>query len=287
MRVQFLDPEPRWCREESAAYVVVPVEYDGTSTYGKGADRGPDALLDASRYLEKYDIETGLEAYTAGIYTSDPTFDFSVPERMVAGVRDAVLEVLEKGKIPVVIGGEHSVSIGAIRAAAECAGPVSVLQLDAHGDLQDVYKGSPLNHGCVMARAQEVAERCVQVGIRSMDIRELERAERSTMFYAADIYDNNLWMEKVIDALGERVYLTVDLDVFDPSIMPSTGTPEPGGLGWYQVLEMLRLLIRRRRIVAFDIVELCPGENRASDFTAAKLLYKIISYMEEKKRIQR
>jgi agmatinase len=185
---------------------------------------------------------------------------------------------LDKGKFIIVIGGEHSVSIGSIQAHAEKYDDLTVLQLDAHTDLRDEYHDSKYNHACVMAR---VKEKCpiVQVGIRSMDASEKDSIDSSRTFFAKDIYNNTDWIKQVISKLTDNVYVTIDLDVFDPSIMPSTGTPEPGGLLWYDVLMLLKNISKKKNIVGFDVVELCPeSHNRAPDFLAAKLIYKFLSY---------
>jgi agmatinase len=178
----------------------------------------------------------------------------------------------------VVVGGEHSVSVGAVQAHVDRYPGLSVLQLDAHADLRDEYEGSKYNHACVMARIRELCP-IVQVGIRSMDISEKPALAENRVFFAHAIHGSLTWIDQVVAGLTERVYLTIDLDAFDPSIMPSTGTPEPGGLGWYEVLTLLKTVCRRRTVVGFDVVELCPVEtNWAPDFLAAKLIYKILSY---------
>jgi agmatinase len=267
----------------SAKVALLPVPYDGTSTWGKGADRGPAALLAASQVLEWYDIETDSEVYRRGIATARAVQERASPDRMVAAVHRRVRDLLGRDKFVVVLGGEHSVTVGAVAAHAERFSDLSVLQLDAHSDLRHEYKGSKFNHGCVMAR---VKEHCpiVQVGIRSMDVSEKAGMTRGTVFFAERILDLRAeqWLPQVIKRLSRNVYLTVDLDVFDPAVMPSTGTPEPGGLGWYAVLEVIRRVAASRRIVGFDVVELCPNRNdRAPDFLAAKLVYKTLSYILE------
>ncbi|MBN2407921.1 MAG: agmatinase [Elusimicrobia bacterium] len=258
---------------------ILPVPFDGTSTWIKGADKGPSAIIEASQNLELYDIETGSEVFRKGIYTGKE-IKASGPDEMVGAVYKEVGKLLEDEKFPVIIGGEHSVSIGAVRAVNEFHGGISVLHLDAHSDMRDIYEGSPNNHACVMARVKEMGCRYVSVGIRSSDTSELKNIERDRTFYAENIYGSGDWMEKVIDSLPEgRVYITIDLDVFDIGLMPSTGTPEPGGLDWYQVTGLLRRVAENREIVAFDVVELCPSGNKAPDFLAAKLIYKLLSYI--------
>ncbi len=272
-------PEP-FGDPAQARVAIVPVPYDGTSTWLKGADRGPAAIIEASSHLELYDIETRSEPYLRGIFTDAPVSEGSSPEAMARAVEQRVSAHLEAERFPVVLGGEHSVAIGAMRAAAARCPDLSFLQLDAHTDLRPEYGGSPYNHACVMARARELGP-IVQVGIRSLDAAERAGLDPRRVFYAEQLAGRRArrgWAREVVRQLSPRVYLTLDLDVLDPAIMPSTGTPEPGGLGWYQVLELLELLCRRRELVGFDLVELAPGENRAPDFLAAKLVYKLLAY---------
>ena len=266
---------------ENAGIVLIPVAYDGTSTWIKGADKGPAAIIEASANMELYDIETDSEVYRRGIFTEEEIGGQITTREMIDAVHDAVQYYLEQGKFTVVIGGEHSVSIGAIKAHARQYEKLTILQLDAHADLRDEYNGSKYNHACVMARAKEFCP-IVQVGVRSMSISEKESAVESQMFLAEDIHDNTDWIKKVISRLSDDVYITIDLDALDPSIMPSTGTPEPGGLLWYDVLTLLRMVSEKKNVVGFDVVELCPdSSNKAPDFLAAKLIYKLLSYTLE------
>ena len=263
---------------ENAKIVVIPVAYDGTSTWSKGADKGPEAIIEASANMELYDIETDCEVYKKGIFTEETIAGEISTTEMIEEVAGRVDYYLEKNKFIVVIGGEHSVSIGSIRAHAEKYEKLSVLQLDAHSDLRDEYNDSKYNHACVMARAKELCP-IVQIGVRSMDSSEKEFIDMSRVFFAKDIYNNMARAETAISELLDNVYITIDLDVFDPSIMSSTGTPEPGGLLWYDVLGLLRAVSGRKNIVGFDVVELCPDpRNKAPDFLAAKLIYKLLSY---------
>jgi len=263
---------------ENSSIVIIPVAYDGTSTWSKGADKGPEAIIEASANMELYDIETTSEVYKKGIFTDEPVEDLSLPEDVVEPLTSKVQYYIEEGKFVVVIGGEHSVSIGSIKAQAEKYENLSVLQLDAHLDLRDEYNGSKYNHACVMARAKELCP-IVQVGIRSMDASEKDSIDPSRVFFAKDIYNNMVRTEMVISKLSDNVYITIDLDVFDPSIMPSTGTPEPGGLLWYDVLGLLKPVFKEKDVVGFDVAELCPDvRNKAPDFLAAKLIYKLLSY---------
>ena len=270
-------PKP-YAEFESSKVAIVPVPYDGTSTWIKGADKGPKALLDASANMEIYDIETDSEVYKIGIYTDSAITEDSTPEAMVDAVRERTLSLIDKDKFTIIIGGEHSVSIGTIQAHAQRYKNLSVLQIDAHADLRDSYEGSKNNHACVMARAKELCP-IVQVGIRSMDTGEKANLDPKRVFWAHKIVNCDDWMDQAIELLTENVYLTIDLDGFDPSILPSTGTPEPGGLQWYPTLKFLRKVIEKRNLVGFDIVELCPNtDDKASDFLAAKLLYKLLTY---------
>ncbi len=274
----FGDFDDKFHDPNTARVVLLPVPYDATSTYIKGSGIGPAAILEASYQLENYDIETNSEPYKVGIHTAEPVTENSSPEKMIAAVHNKTAEYLSKDKFVVTIGGEHSVSIGAIQAHAEKVKDLGVLQLDAHADLRDEYQGSKFNHACVMARVKEFCP-VVQVGIRSMDIEEKKVMTAGSVFFAEDIHKDRSYIESVIDKLTDNVYITIDLDVFDPSVMPSTGTPEPGGMLWYDVLALLRAVCKKKNVVGFDIVELCPNENnKAPDFTAAKLIYKTLAY---------
>lgn len=261
-----------------SAIIILPVPYDETSTWMRGADKGPEAILNASVNLEFYDIETSSEAHLSGINTVEPVLEKETPDKLVRAVQARTLSILKDNKFPVVIGGNHTVSIGAIRAFSEHFETISVLQLDAHADLRQEYEGSEFNHACVMARARECAK-IVQVGIRSMSAGEIPDCECDRMFYSKDLYYNKLLYGKAIDKLTENVYITIDLDVFDPSIMPSTGTPEPGGPAYLEIMHFLRDVIKSKNVLGFDVVELCPSSaNKAPDFIAAKIIYQLLSY---------
>jgi agmatinase len=263
--------------------IIVPVPYDETSTWMRGADKGPDAILEASVNLEFYDVETSSEAHLAGIFTIDPILQKETPELLVNDVYNRILSLLNDKKFPVVIGGNHTVSIGAIKAFSEYFSDITVLQLDAHADLRQDYEGSSLNHACAMARAKEFAP-IVQVGIRSMSAGELPYVDKERIFYSHELFYNKDLYGTALDLLSENVYITIDLDVFDPSIMPSTGTPEPGGPEYLELLHFLRNVIKRRNVVGFDIVELCPNAaNKSPDFIAAKIIYQLLSYRYSKR----
>jgi agmatinase len=263
---------------DESAIIILPVPYDETSTWMRGADKGPDAVLEASVNLEFYDIETKSEAHLHGIHTVPPILEKETPEKLVNAVKQKVAELLSKKKFPVVIGGNHTVPIGCFKAFSDHYNDITILQLDAHADLRPSYEGSEYNHACAMARARECAP-VVQVGIRSMSVDELPYVDKDRMFFSHELFYNKELYNKALGMLSENVYITIDLDVFDPSIMPSTGTPEPGGPEYFELMHFLRNVIRSRNVVGFDIVELCPSStNKSPDFIAAKIIYQLLSY---------
>ncbi|MFZ6050980.1 agmatinase [Halocola ammonii] len=267
-----------------AEIVLLPVPYDGTSTWVKGADRGPDAFLEAAENMEIYDIETESEVFRHGIHLAEAIKEKSSPEAMTDAVHKAVAAHLSNKKFVTLFGGEHSISIGSIRAFMENYSDLTVLQIDAHADLRPEYHGSKCNHACALYEASQKAN-LIQVGIRSMDISEREHMNEEQVYFAHHIRESRstTWISEMVDHCTDNVYITIDLDAFDPGIMPSTGTPEPGGLTWYQVLDIVKAVNRNKNIVGFDIVELCPNENnKAPDFLAAKLYYKMLSYIFNK-----
>ncbi len=257
-KVLFGDFEERYTDYGTAEIAILPVPYDGTSTWIKGADKGPWALLEASFNMEFYDLETGTEVFRRGIATLDAVTENASPEAMTDEVERRMDAILADGKFPVVLGGEHSVSVGAFRAMAKRYGEFSILQLDAHSDMREEYEGSRYNHACVMARGKEIAASLAQVGIRSSAAEEKVNIDPQRIFYAHDIKESGgtTWMYEVSQMLGDRVYVTIDLDVLDPAYMPSTGTPEPDGLTYREVLNLLRLINERHHIVGLDVVEI-------------------------------
>lgn len=275
-----------------AAFSVVPVPYDLTASYISGMRNGPRAIIEASTHMELYDDELGCEPYEAGIETLAQVESTAIgPEEMIKRVRQASSGVIGAGKIPVLLGGEHSITLGLVQALLEKYPDLSVLQLDAHADMRDTYQDTPFNHACVARRISELCP-IVQVGIRSLCMEEAEflragekagrKAKTSIKtYYATDVIKGISW-DSVVRNLTKNICITVDLDVFDPSIMPATGTPEPGGIGWYDALGLLKKAISRRRVVGFDVVELCPlPGNIAPDFLAAKLVYKMMGYVNQ------
>jgi agmatinase len=267
-----------FAKEENSETVLIPVAYDGTSTWNKGADKGPEAFLIASENMELYDIETDSEVYKNGIFLTDIFSDFNNPVDMVKKVYTEVKKFINNNKFVTLIGGEHSVSIGSIRAHYESYNDLTVLQLDAHADLRKEYLGSPYNHACALHEASSNTN-LIQAGIRSMDISEKKYMKKENVFFMHDIIHDEFWVDEAIRQMTENVYITLDLDVFDPSIVPSTGTPEPGGMSWNDVISFLECVFSEKNVVGFDITELCPDEHeKSSDFLAAKLYYKMLSY---------
>lgn len=244
----------------------------------KGADKGPKAFLEASENMELYDIETDSEVYKQGIYLSQPVTESSSPEAMVEAVTEKVKSYLNRNKFVTLFGGEHSISIGAIRAFSRHYENLTVVQIDAHADLRESYEGSKCNHACALYEANQTTN-LIQVGIRSMDQSEKSVMNYDNVFFAHEIESDDYWIEQAVERMTDTVYITIDLDGFDPSLFPATGTPEPGGLFWYETLRFLRDVFKEKNVVGFDLVELCPSPALyASDFLAAKLYYKMLSY---------
>ena len=231
--------------------------------------------------MELWDEETGTDVHRIGIFTlPEMEFPFATMEEVMREIRRVAGELVARGKFPVVLGGEHSITAPIVAAVAAKHPGLSVLQIDAHADLRDSFMGTPHNHACAMRRVLEYA-RCTQVGIRSLSTEEAAVAPTlpTTIFYDFNMRQHENWIERVVDSLGETVYITIDCDGFDPAIMPAVGTPEPGGLTWYEMLTLLRRVIDSRQVVGCDIVELCPMPgNVAPNFLCAKLIYKILSY---------
>ena len=267
---------------QKARAVVLPVPYDGTTSYRAGTRDGPAAILMASRNVELYDIELGCEPLNKGVFTfPELEPDMRGPGETIERLTAAFDTMIADDKFPVLLGGEHSLTTGPVRAFKRKFGDaLSVLQLDAHADLRDEYEHTPFNHAAVMRRVIDLAE-ITQVGIRNISAEEMEfvkEIDHQGIFWGHQIVGTDTsWMDQVIDRLKEHVYISIDLDAFDPSIMPAVGTPEPGGLLWYPVLELLMRVVRERHVVGFDVMELCPIPGSiAPDFLAAKLIFKLL-----------
>jgi N1-aminopropylagmatine ureohydrolase len=276
--------------DESTAFagarvVVVPVPFDGTTCYRPGTREGPHAIIDASRNLELYDTELRRSPFAVGIHTLRAvTPVMGNAAGMVDRIEEVTAHLLDAGKFVVTLGGDHSTSIGVVRAFARRHPGMSVLQIDAHADLREEYEGTPLSSATIMRRVLDVCPRTAQVGIRSMSEPEAQLVgeRKLPMWLASAIHaqtrqGRDEWIEQVVAALADEVYVTIDVDAFDPSLVPGTGTPEPGGLGWYEVIDLLAAVTAHRRVIGFDVVELSPlVEGHVSPVVAAKLVYKLI-----------
>ncbi|MCI0489666.1 MAG: agmatinase [Blastocatellia bacterium] len=275
--------EPEYSAFDVARILVLPVSYEGTVSYGRGTADGPRAIIEASRNMELYDEETGGAVYRLGIHTLPEVAPVDPPEAMMERVERRAEELLDTGKFILMLGGEHSITGPVIRAFGRRFDNLSVLQIDAHADLRESYDGTPHSHASIMARVVEVCP-AVQVGIRSISESEILRLPHlpTKIYWAKDIVGRSDWHEEAISHLTENVYLTIDIDGLDPSLVPSTGTPEPGGLGWYDAIGIIRAAARTRRIVGMDVTELAPVPgNNSPDFLTARLIYKSLSYIFE------
>jgi len=271
-KTSFLDIAPPYTEYKTAKFAVIPVPYEKTVSYGSGTAKGPDAILKASQHVEDYDIELDRETCRAGIHVGKGIKD-------IKEIRGRIKKILEDKKIPVMLGGEHSITLFAVEACKEKYKNLSVLQFDAHADLRDTYHGSKYSHACAARRILEICP-AVQVGIRSMSKSEMDYAKSSGQISKIHTAEKLEIVENVCAQLSKDVYITFDVDVFDPSVMPSTGTPEPGGLDYYEVLDILRGVAREKNIVGFDVVELAPVKGiHHPDFTIAKLIYKLMGYI--------
>ena len=270
---------------EKAKFVILPVMYEGTVSYKKGTFYAPKKIMDAFLNLELYDEELGISAYKLGIYLEDPLiFDSKEkPEIVIEKTQQRVSKILTHGKLPVILGGEHSITIGCVKAMLKRYKNLSILILDAHADLRDEFMKSRYNHACTSARIRELSSEVVQVGIRSMSRKEGERLkkEKLDLYFAKDFLENKETVVKeILSKLQKDVYVSIDVDVFDSSILPAVGTPEPGGLDWYSVLFLLKELSKRKKIRGFDLVEFSPiAKFHAYDFMLAKLMYKFLGYI--------
>lgn len=269
---------------ENSRVVVFPVSYEGTVSYGTGTGGGAMAIVDASRNMELYEEETDAETYRIGIHTVPEFAPRPTPEAMMEALYQESRRLLESKKFLCMLGGEHSVSGPVIRAHAERFHDLSVLQIDAHADLRDSYDGTPHSHASIMARVvKDMRIPSVQVGIRSLsgdEARSIAAGLPTKIFWARDVAGKTDWIDDAVERLTDNVYLTIDIDGLDPSLVPTTGTPEPGGLGWYETLELIRKVAERKRIVGMDLVEFSKTENSdAPAFLCAKLVYKTLSYI--------
>ncbi len=287
-RVNFLDLEPQFSSYQSSRFVVLPLPYEGTVTYGTGTAGGPDAIIQASTQVELFDEELLGEFFQAGVFTADPVDCQSLsPEQTQEQIYSAATKLMADDKFVLALGGEHSVSVALVKAAAQRWPNLSVLHLDAHADLRDTYQQSKFSHACVVRRLRDMSLPTVSVGIRSYSLQESSLLDKSTITARqiaqarSDSSAQTHWIDQILASLSDTVYVTVDIDVFDPSQAPGTGTPEPGGLDWYEVTALLRRVAQTKQIVSADIVEVIPKiAGQFTEFLAARLAYKIIAYCQ-------
>ena len=272
-----------------AKVVILPIPYEKTTTYRQGCQNAPQAIISASQQLEAYDIELGLEVcqhtaiFTTEAIASTKANPELTPETMVDTVCDRVSEHIADGKFIIALGGEHSITAGVVKAYREqLSQPFTVIQIDAHGDMRHSYEGSIYNHACVMRRVLDLGLPTLPVGIRSICLEEAEliKQQNIPVVWAKDIYRDPDWIEKAIALIStQKVFITIDLDGLDPSLMPGVGTPEPGGLNWYELTKFLRGIFSKYQVIGCDVMELAPtSDSVVSEFTAAKLIYKLIGY---------
>jgi N1-aminopropylagmatine ureohydrolase len=266
---------------EHSRVVILPIPLDRTTSYVPGTRNGPHEILVASSHMELWDEETQTDVHRIGIFTlPEMEFPFASMDEVVGEIRRVTSELVKRDKFPLILGGEHSITPAVVGAVAARFPGLSVLQIDAHADLRETFMGTPHNHACAMRRTLEFA-RATQVGIRSLSPEEAAAVPSlpTSIFYDFNMRDDVDWIERVVDSLSEHVYITIDVDGLDPAIMPATGTPEPGGLSWYETLKLLRRVVERRTVVGCDVVELSPMPGHvAPNFLCAKLIYKILSY---------
>jgi agmatinase len=272
-------PEPR--SFEESRVVILPVPVDRTTSYGGGTRNGPHEILQASSHMELWDEEVGADVHGVGLFTlPEMELPFGELEPLMAEIQRVAGEVLARDKFLMTIGGEHSITPPLVAAAAAKYRGLHVLQIDAHADLRETYMGTPHNHACAIWGSLKHAA-ATQVGIRSLSTEEAAAAPglNTTIFYDHAMRRDPAWIDRVVASLGDPVYITIDVDALDPAIMPATGTPEPGGLSWYEILALLRATIAQRNVVACDVVELSPIPGlHAPNFLCAKLIYKILTY---------
>ena len=276
----FLALNAREANYKTARFALLPIPYDATASFGVGARAGPRAIITASQQVEDYDEELGRESYRAGIATLAPLEpDARGPQAMTERIYKVARRIVRDGKFLIGLGGEHSISAALVRAVHTRHKQLSVLQIDAHADLRDTYQGSPFSHACVMRRIHDLGVGVVGVGIRSYSVEEARfiRSADKCIFSARMCHESDGWIDEVVAALGPTIYVTIDIDGFDPAYAPGTGTPEPGGLNWYQVTDLLAAVARQRRIVAADVVEVRPlPPSTVTEYLAARLVYRLI-----------
>ena len=282
----FLGIGSKFSSYDNSRIVILPIPYEKTVSYGKGTLLGPLKILEASHFVEFYDEEMNRElCFELGISTLNKLEINNISsKKALLKIYKKVLKLLDDGKFVVSLGGEHTISQAPIKAYYERFNNLSILQIDAHSDLRQIYEGNKYSHACVMARVAEFTKDIHQAGIRAQDIAEAEFIQNNKIktYYMRDIREGKHtknWQKKIAENLNENVYITFDVDGFDPAVIPATGTPEPGGLFWDEIMKLIKLIGKTKNIVGFDVVELAPSKcQKASDFTAAKLVYKMLNY---------
>ncbi|MEX2662011.1 MAG: agmatinase [Vicinamibacterales bacterium] len=271
-----------------ARVVVLPVPLERSTSYVPGTRNGPREILLASSHMELWDEELGIDVHGVGIFTvPEMEFPSGTTEEALEQIRLVTHEIVEREKFPVILGGEHSITVPAVAAMAAHHPDLTLLQIDAHADLRESYAGDPHSHACAVRGSLRHVTRATQVGIRSLSPEEAEAAPTlpTTIFYDVTMRQNPDWIDRVIESLSDTVYVTIDCDALDPAIMPAVGTPEPGGLSWYELLALMRAVTAKRLVVGFDLVELCPIPGIvAPNFLCAKLVYKILAYQFAERR---
>ena len=275
----FLGIKEEYSQQADSFFEIISIPYERTTSYGKGTSKGPDAIIDASHYVEFYDEQFKIEAYKKGIYTSAPIDVNGSIEAVFDNIKKKFAESLKEGKFPIGLGGEHAITFPIYKAFHNFYSDLCILHFDAHSDLRESYEGSIYSHASVMHQIAGLGDPIIQVGIRSQCIEEAEfiRNKGIHTFYAHDIFQNG-FNQAIIEHLTKNVFITFDLDFFDPSIMPSTGTPEPGGFQWHETIRFLQNIFEQKNVVGFDMVELAPQDDVTHpDFLAAKLIYKMMT----------
>jgi agmatinase len=268
----------KYAKLDTSKVVLIPVPFDGTINWQKGAVNGPKAFLDASENMELYDIETDSEVYKNGIFLADDVIETVSAEKMVRSVHATTKEYIRKNKFVTLVGGEHSISIGSIRAFNECFDNLTVVHVGAHANVRTEFEGTQYHNACALSDASQ-STNLIQIGIRSMDTIEKTIVDEDKTFYAHEMVTDDYWMENAIDLMTNNVFLSFNLNALDMSLVRSTSYPEPGGLFWYETLEFLQKLFKEKNVVGIDLTDLCPNDNdKASNYLASKLYYKMLSY---------
>ncbi len=280
----FLELEPEFSDYGNARYAILPVPYDSAASYQVGTRNGPRAIIEASHHVETFDEELLGEFYDCGIATLDALMpNMAGPQAMHEDIFKCAKRIVRDGKMLIGLGGDHSITSGLARAAMTKHKKLSILQIDAHADLRSSFEQTPYSHASVMRRCLDLGASVVPVGIRAYSVEEHRFMKRAkiTPVTARDCFETDEWLDRALDALTDNVYVTIDIDGFDPSCAPGTGTPEPGGLDWYQVTALLRLAAAERNVVGADVVEVMPIPGQAvTEFLAARLVYKLVCYIE-------